>query len=300
MSGARFVRPIMGKTVSMSTLKSDAVRQASGAAAQAAQQTKPWVERLARLGYGAKGVIYLVIGVLAMQASFGVGRGPTNTQGALQVILGQPFGRILLALVAIGLVGYALWRILTALLDVEHEGTDAKGIVTRIGYAVSGLIYGGLAWTALRLLTGSPTDRGNWAQALTARMLSAPSGQWLVGAAGLLVVAVGLYNLYAAYKAPFVDKLDLAGLKPQQRSAVIGLGRLGYGARGVVFGLIGIYLTHAALSSSSQGVRGMQGAQTSLAHQPGGPWILCAVAVGLVAYSLFMLVEARYHRIHVP
>lgn len=262
---------------------------------QAARQVQPWVERLARLGYAAKGVVYLVIGILAVEGALGRGGGPTNTQGALAVILQQPFGRFLLGLVGVGLAGYALWRLATAVFDPERQGTDAKGILTRIGYAISGLAYGALAYTAFRLLSGTALNRSNMAVTWTSKLLSMPWGQWLVGLVGAAVIGVGLYGLYTAATAGFRKHMDLHGA---HTNAVVGLGRFGYAARGVVFGAIGAYLIRAAVTFNPQQARGLQGAQTALAGQPGGPWILLAVALGLIAYGLFMFAEARYHRVN--
>ncbi len=266
-------------------------------AVQATRQARPWAERLARLGYAAKGLIYLIVGVLAAETALGQGEHPTNTQGALDVLLHAPLGRPLLAIVTVGLVGYALWRLAEALLDAEGEGHDAKGVVTRIGYAASGLVYGGLAWTAGRLVSGAGVDRSNWAQAQATHLLSTFGGRWLLGGAGLVVLAVGLYGLYAAWAAPFRDNMAVPA---RHENWVIGLGRFGSGARGVVFGLIGVDLLRAALAANAHQVRGIQGAQAGLEHQPGGPALLLCVAVGLVSYGVFMLAEAMCHQIRIP
>ena len=269
----------------------------SDGAAQAAEQVRPWAEGLARMGYAAKGLIYLIVGVLAAETALGGDEHPTNTQGALDVLLHAPLGRPLLAIVAVGLVGYALWRLAEALLDAEGEGKDAKGVVTRVGYAASGLIYGGLAWTAARLVSGASVDRSDWAQAQAAHLLSAFGGRWLLGGAGLVMLAVGLYGLYAAWAAPFRDTMTMPA---RHKQWVIGLGRFGFGARGVVFGLIGTDLLRAAFVANSHQVRGMQGAQAGLEHQPGGAWLLLCVAAGLTAYGVFMLAEACCHQIRIP
>lgn len=262
---------------------------------------QPWVVRLARLGFAAKGVIYLIMGLLALRAAIQRGgQQPTNTQGALEVILREPFGRFLLAIVAVGLLGYALWRLTEAFFDPEHLGARPKGALTRVGYAISGLAYGGLAYTAWRLVTGAAIHRGNWAAAWTARILSLPLGQFLVGIAGIAIIGVGLYGLYCAYAAPFLAQMDLSGLSPEQRRGVEVLGRLGNAARGVVFGIIGGYVLRAAVTFNPHQVRGLQGAQTSIQHHPGGALLLGLVALGLVAYGVFMFAEARSHRVRLP
>jgi hypothetical protein len=269
-------------------------------AKQAVSQAEPWVTRLARLGYAAKGVIYLIIGVLAMEASLGTGRQPTNTLGALEVILHEPFGRLLLGIVAVGLFGYAAWRILLALLGPGRAGNDSKGLLKRLGYVVSAIAYGSLAYTAVRLLNGSSVHHGNPLEAWTGRFLGMPFGKGLVLIIGLVILCVGLYGFYNAYAAPFRNNLDLSDLSGDQRRMIVAIGRFGYAARGVVFCVIGPYLMQAALRFDPHRVRGLQGAQQTLAHRPGGHGILLLVAAGLCAYGVFMLIEARYRQVQIP
>jgi hypothetical protein len=118
------------------------------------------IETLARLGYAANGVVYVVIGVLAVQAAFGSGGKTTGSSGAIQTIAGQPFGKFLLALLSIGLIGYIIWCFVQAIMEPENRGTDVKGILSRLGYTASGLIYVGLAVTAVRLAMGSGSGGG--------------------------------------------------------------------------------------------------------------------------------------------
>lgn len=149
------------------------------------QQARPWVENLARCGYAAKGFVYILIGILALQAALGAGGQATDTQGALLKISQQSFGRVLLFLMGIGLAGYALWRLVMAVWDSEDKGRDAKAMIQRIGYGLSGLAYGALAGTAFQLVLGAQVRGGNstrydW----TARALAQPSGRWLIGFGG--------------------------------------------------------------------------------------------------------------------
>lgn len=259
------------------------------------QQPSVWVERLARFGYAAKGVVYGIVGLLAAQAAFSAGGKMTDTQGALQTILTQPFGKVLLSLVAIGLIGYVLWRFVQAIKDPEDKGTDAKGLAQRLGYAVNGLIYGSLALSAVRLVLGSGGGgNSNAAQDWTARLLSQPFGQWLVGTAGAFVIGLGFYQLYKAYSAKFRKELNLTQLSDTQQKWVMGIGRFGLAARGIVFCVIGFFLIQAARQSDPSEVRGLGEALQVLARQPYGPWILGVVAVGLVAYGIYMVIQARY------
>lgn len=259
----------------------------------------PWVERLARFGYAAKGVVYFVVGLLAAQAALGVGGQITDTSGALQAIVTQPFGKFLLTLVTIGLIGYVIWRVVQTILDPEHSGesTDAKQVVQRIGYALSAFAYAGLAFTAIKLILGSGGSGGDATQDWTARFMAQPFGQWLVGLGGLATIAVGLSYLYEAYKAKFQKHFRLSQMSEKERTWAKRLGQFGIAARGIVFGVIGFFLIQAALQSNASEARGLGGALASLAQQPFGSWILALVALGLIAYSIYSLIEARYRQI---
>ena len=207
-----------------------------------------------------------------------------------------PFGRAVLAVLTIGLLGYAVWRLVQAAEDTEGTGSEPKGLLARAVYAGVGLIYLGLAFSALRLLQGSGGGDGQQAQDWTARLMGQPMGPWLVALAGLAVIANGIYQLYRAYSGKFREKLRLDEMDPNRVDWVTKLGRAGYAARGVAFGLIGLFLVQAALHREPGEARGLDGALAALAAQPFGPYLLALVAVGLAAYGVFALVEARYRR----
>jgi hypothetical protein len=269
-------------------------------ASHAAGEAAPWVEWLARLGYAARGVVYIIVGALAAQAAFGSGGQVTDSDGALQTILRQPYGQVMLGVVALGLAGYAMWRFVEAALDPEHKGSDAKGIAKRIGYAISGVIHAALAFEAARMVMrgASGGSGGEGADHWTAMLISQPFGPWLVGLVGLGIAAFGLYQLYRAYASDPAKRLSLTGLGATAREWVIRAARLGYAARGVVFGIIGFFVVQAALQYDPSDAVGLGGALRTLQRQSYGPWLLGAVAVGLVAYGIFELVKARYRRIH--
>lgn len=273
--------------------------QIKNTAQNAKEEAKPWVVALARCGYAAKGIVYLLIGVLALQAALGPGGKTTNTNGALHTIAGEPFGKVLLGLVGIGLCGYALWRFVQAGVDPENKGTDAKGIATRIGYAFSGLAYGALALTAFNIISGSTSGGGSSRQAQTAQLMSAPFGRWLVGLVGVGFFGAALFAFYVAYSAKFRDKLKLSEMNSTTETWITRLGRLGYAARGVVFTITGWFFTQAALHANPSETGGLDKALQTLAHQPYGHWLLGIVAIGVAAYGIYMLVQARYRRIYI-
>lgn len=264
-------------------------------AKETVREAGPWLEPLGRLGFAAKGAVYMLIGALALRVALGLGGETTDAQGALRRMLTAPFGALLLVATAVGLFGYALWRFVQAAMDTEWKGSDAKGLVQRIAYAVSGCIHLGLAFWAARLLTGD-SGGGDAARSWTAQLMSRPAGAWLVGIVGAIVIGVGLYQFYHAFSAKFREELLLGRMGPAEEEWLTRLGRFGYAARGVVFGLVGLFLVVAARQAEPGAARGLGGALATLARQRSGSWLLGVVAAGLVAYGALMLAEARYRR----
>jgi len=262
--------------------------------------TSPAVVVLARLGYAVKGILYIIIGILAILLAVGHGGSATDQRGAIGAIAALPFGRVLLIVMAIGLFGFGLWSIFQGVLDTDGQGTKAKGILARIGYAVVGIAYIVLGYGALRVLTGTGNagkSTTSSTQDWTAILLKQPFGQALVVIVGLVVLAVALYLYIRAYKAQFQARLNLGQLRGSSRKAIVNLGRLGYAALGVVFTIIGIFLIVAALQHNASKAVGLDGALRNLIHQPFGPVLLFIVALGLIAYGLYSFAEARYRRI---
>lgn len=264
----------------------------------------PWFEKFARFGFAAKGLVYFIVGLLAAQAAFTAGGKTTDTSGALQTIITQPFGKFLLAIVTLGLLGYASLRLVKAILAPEqsHGDNGIKAIGQRLGNALSGVIYISLAFTALSLIFGWGSGGGgdSSTQDWTARVLSQPFGQWLVGLAGLGTIGVGGYYIYKAYTSKFMEDLKQSQMNQTERKWSKRAGQFGMTARGVVFGIIGIFLLVAAWQSDASEARGLGGALATLARQPYGAWLLGLVALGLIAYSGYTLVEARYRQIAQP
>jgi hypothetical protein len=263
-----------------------------------ARGARPWMERLARLGYATEGAMYTLIGLLAVGVAFGTGDHATGQRGALQIVAGSPFGGVLVGLIALGFLGYALWRGVQAIADPDEEGTDLKALGKRVGYGVSALVYAGLAFSAVGLILGSASQGGGTPDDWTAMPLSWPLGRVLVVCVGIAVVGLGLRELYQAYKARFLKRLRLVEMGEKVRRWTERWGRLGIASRGIVFGVVGTFLIRAAIEYDPQEARGLGGALQTLAQQPLGPWLLGAVALGLIAYGLFMLSVARYRHIH--
>jgi hypothetical protein len=260
---------------------------------------RPWIERLARFGYAAKGVVYVLIGSLAAYGAFkGTGDSATDSRGALTQVVHQPYGRTMLGVVAAGLAAYALWRVVQALRDTEDKGTSWKGLSIRTGYACIGVVYLGLSYSAVQLILGHGAGKGSdeTTKGWTAFALMFPLGQLFVGLVGLGVIGFGLWQCYKAFTAKFRRKWKRHEMSEQARSLATRAGQVGLVARGIVFGIIGLFLIQAAWWARAEEARGLSGALRALEQQPYGPYVLGAVALGLVAYGLYMFVEARYRR----
>ncbi len=275
----------------------NAVENAEEAVKVAANSS--WMEKLARFGYFTKGLVYVVVGLLAALAGFGMGGETTDMRGSMRTISAQPFGKILLGAIALGLVGYVAWRLVQAVADADGKGSKFKGIALRIGYGFSGLVHAGLAFTAVKVLLDArdADDSGNMQRDWTARLMAMPFGNWVVMLVGASVIGFGIYQLYKGFKAKFRKHLKLDEMSEMKQKWAILCGRLGYAARGIVFIVIGIFLTRAALRFDPTEAQGLEGALDSLAQNNFGPWILGLVAAGLAAYGIYMMVEGFYRRI---
>ena len=267
-------------------------------ARETVRPARPWIEGLGRFGYAAKGVVFLVIGALAVQAALGRGGATTDQQGALARVAGAPFGRSLLVVLAAGLLGYALWNVVRGALNADRKEANLKGWTTRAATIAVGCIYGGLAYSAMRIAMGAGGSRGSTqrTQDWTAWLMGQPFGVWIVGAVGIGVVGGGLYQLWKGLGSNVCAGLDCGSPGSGQRTWIERLGRLGYAARGVAFVTIGSLLVLAAVHHNPSEAQGLDGALATLAGQPFGPYLLGLVAAGLAAFGLFAIVEARYRR----
>lgn len=265
-----------------------------GGQAQRAARS-PLVERLGRAGLVAKGVIYTIVAILALQVALGRGGQTTGQQGALAALAAQPFGRTLLALMALGLAAYALWRLAQFVLDPQG-GDDAKAKALRVSYLLRALFYAALCVTAVRLLIGSGGG-GDGTQQAASGLLGLPGGRFAVALIGLVIAAVGLYQGRKGLTREFVEDLRTDAMSAAERRWVTRLGVLGYLARAAVFALIGFFFVQAALRRDPGEAGGLDAALAELAAAPAGPWLLALVAAGLLAYGVFCFALARYGRI---
>jgi Domain of Unknown Function (DUF1206) len=251
-------------------------------------------ERLARLGLATRALIYLLIGWLAVLVARGEPGKEADQRGALQEVTRHTGGTLLLWVIAVGLIGYSLWRFSEAALGVTGEGRK-KG--PRIKSFVRGCIYAFFAVSALNLLiTSAHSSLAREEQLLTATVMTHSWGRWAVGIVGAVVLGVGAMLVYEGLARKFEKRLKEFRMTPTQRRAVVVLGVVGTTARGLVFGLVGVFLIRAAVDFDSHKARGLDGALRSLTHTDSGPWMLYAAAAGLVVFGIYGMVEAIWAR----
>lgn len=264
---------------------------------RAALHAGPAIAALARAGYAAKGVVYVLIGGLSFLAAIGPRGQTTGSEGALRSLLDQPFGRIMLSVVAFGLAGYALWCFVRAVLDPEREGSDAKGIGKRAFQFFKGVVYAALVAAVVQMIRGMGGGDDEGVRDWTAWVMSYPLGMWIAGAIGLTIVGYGVLQISRGWKADLDDQLSFGRMNPTFARWVVRFSRFGMAARGMVFGAVGAFITYAAYQSNPRQARGVGEALATLERQAYGPALLGAVALGLIAYGLYQFILARYRRI---
>jgi hypothetical protein len=264
--------------------------------------TSPLVENLVRLGYVVRGMVYGMIGLLALQVAIGSGGALTDPQGAIATMGRTPLGSVLLYVVLAGLVGYGLWGLIRAIADPLHKGADMKGIAERTGFAISGISYLILGLATFNLVTGQAAAGQNGAQTAQAQqavgtILSKPWGAWVVAAVALSITIAGLVQIYQGVQPGFARQYQPYALNGNRRKWITRLGRFGVCARGLVFTLIGFFLFLAAYQNNPGQAQGIGGVLASLLHQPYGPWLLALVALGLIAFGIYSALSGLWLRL---
>lgn len=252
--------------------------------------------RFAQAGLVARGALYCLVGVLALQVAFGSASSQDTSQsGALQTLAQQPAGTLLVALVGIGLLAYAAWRLMQFFTEKGSGDSGTKDAVMRASFIVRAVVYIGLALLAFSTAFGSGGGSGSSQQALTARVMrDVPGGVVLVGVVGLIIVGVGIYQAYQAFTTDFMEELQQERLSPAERVWIKRIGIAGHAARAVVFTLVGVFILRAAVQFDPQESKGLDAALQELASQPFGTWLLTLVALGLLLFGVYAIVRARY------
>lgn len=259
------------------------------------QSKEKWFEKFARFGLVSKGIVYCLMGILSILAALGLSREKGDKAEAFRIIYDQPFGRVILIAIALGLLGYVMLRMFQAIKDIDNKGNDLKGIFDRIGYAMSAFLYLGIGVYAIKLVVRGTSDGGSDSrQFVVSKLLEYSFGQYVAGIAALIVIGMGIYQIYRGISGRFMKRIKLvsSNLKDFFKQA----GTVGYISRGIVLSIIGYFLFHAALFSNPEEAQGT-GAAFDFLENEFGSVMMAIVALGLVGYGIFTLVKARYQKI---
>jgi hypothetical protein len=250
---------------------------------------------LARAGFLARGVMYIVIGWIALQIAFGDTGQQADRPAALHAVSSTPFGAAALWLAVIGFLGMALWRLSEA---VYGSGTAGRKAGARLMALARAVLYAVIGYGVLEYAigAGAPQSTNKQSVDLTATLMRHPGGQAVVVVLGLALIAAGLYLGYQAWEKRFRKELALGQMRARTRRIVEWLGRVGGVARGIVFVTAGIFLVVAAVRSQPHEARGIDSSLRSLAATPAGPWLLVLVSIGLIMFGLFSFCQARWRR----
>jgi hypothetical protein len=270
-------------------------------------QRHPGLVTVGRLGWVAKGVVYGLLGVLAVPIALQGGHearsGDAQQQeasqlGAVAEIAESSFGRPLLYLMAVGLVLYAAWRLVSVALPAE---SSAKALLTRVGYLISAAVYATLGWTAIsfarRERSAGAESEDSRIEQFTRDVMANTAGRWLVGALGAAVVGIAVYFVMRGVKASFRDELEPRDVGPVGHQSIVTLGRVGWVGRGVVTGLVGWLLIRAAVDFRPDEAKGFDGALRAATGSAPGSILVGFAAVALIVYGIFCIVSAPRQRL---
>jgi hypothetical protein len=267
----------------------------------------PSIVKLGRVGWLAKGIVYLLAGALALVVvarSFGwstavTGNKEASPTGAIKEVAHSSGGPLLLVALAVGMFLYALWRLATAVLP---GSTDAEGLATRIGYGVSAILYTTFGVTAISLARSraAKANGNKTVSDMTSRLMQHTSGRWLIGIAGVVVIGAGLYRVVKGLKSDVTDDIDMSGMSAARRRWTRRLGAGGEVGRGIAMGLIGFFLVRAAVTFKAAEATGLDGALRRLALEPWGVLVVAGVGVGFIAYGLHCVTTFTRRRLQAP
>jgi hypothetical protein len=273
-------------------MRSVSMAHAKGEARRASDSRPARV--LARAGLAARGVIYILIGWVAILIVLGHGPHEADQAGALQLLAGKPYGTVSLWLLGIGFIGYALWRLSEAAFGVTGEGNGAGPRLKSLARAV---VYAGFAYLTFKVIAGAASSQSQQQQDTTAKVMQHPGGQWLVGIAGLIIVIIGAALALEGLRRKFMKNLRTAQMSPRTRGVVELLGVVGTTARGVIFALAGVLVIDAAVTFDPSKAGGLDKALLTLRNQPFGDILLVLAAVGLAIFGVYGLCEARWRKV---
>jgi len=259
-------------------------------------ESNDWMTRVARIGYFAKGIVYICVGLFSALAAFQGRAKASDSRAALEKISEQPFGRVMLISLAVGLLCFVVWRLIEAIANPGEYRSGFKAVMNRVRALFSGAVYSGITIAAVRTLMGGSSGGGGGdrtARDSTAKLMATPYGSWAVMLIGLALIGYGIFQLRRAYRRSFERKLDLSSLGADGHRWVTRVCAFGLAARGFVFGIVGVFLILAGLRSDPGEARGLSGALNALRGEAYGPILFAVVALGLAGGLVYFLRAER-------
>lgn len=258
----------------------------------------PLMEKLARVGYGVRGLLYIMMGFLALQVTFGKGGSPTDMKGAIAELGKQPGGLIILWVILIGLVSYSLWGVVRAVFDPLHKGHDTKGLLARGGFLFSAVSYALLIPGTYGIISGAGSaSSGGASQQSLAKIMASPMGHWVIGLIGLAVIASGVQQISKGFNNSFDKQFETYAMSAEEVKISTQLGRFGTATRGLIFALIGGLMVLAVYYSNPNQAIGIDTVLKTILSQPFGIWLLGIVALGLIAFGIYSMLSAAWFRL---
>jgi len=261
-------------------------------------RTRTAITAIARAGFVAKGLVYLMVGLLTMQTTIGMRGETSDATDALRAFINQPFGSVLLTIIIVGLIAHALWKLIRGVKDPENRGSGAKIALLRTSDVLIGFLYIGMSYAAFQILRGlNAADGDETTKVWVERVLHLPFGRWLVMvAAGLLLIG-GLVQFYSSWKATFESEFSEKSMSKTELGVVRWLGRIGVAAWGVVYCMMAFLFYRASVNFDAEEAGGLSDALTALREQPYGIWILGIMAGGMIIYGIYLLALSYYHKV---
>lgn len=263
------------------------------------KQNASWIKPVAKIGLAAKGTVYCLVGLLAFMSAFGIGgqtSEKTDKEDVFKLIMEQPAGRVILAIVALGLLAYAVWRFVQTFLDTEDKGSKIKGIANRLSYFASGLTYLLLSILSVKLLLSKNSGGGDSQKEMVQNILDQPAGQWLLGIVAAIMAGVGIYQLWYGHSEKYKKHVDLQGLNSDASSSLIRAGKIGYIARGIVWLIVAFLFLKAALHQKASEAGDTSSAFAFVEKSSFGNYLLALLALGLICYGVLNFVRAAFEK----
>lgn len=256
------------------------------------------LDHIAKAGLVAKGIVYLLLGMLTFMAAFHINGKSTHEadrQGVFRFLASQTGGQAILAIIALGLVCYCIWRFVQAFLDTNRKGKKAKGVAVRTRYFLSGLIYGGVAVQIVRMLAAGDSQSGDSFSKAASKLMESGSGQLLTGAVGLIFAGIGIYQIYYGLSEKYKKHVEETSDKTKNKLLLMA-GKIGFAARGIVWLLISWLLLKAAVDADASEAGDTSKAFGFLKDSSYGQFLLAAIAIGLICYGIFNFIRARHEK----